>query len=175
MAEDANWLQPVREDKHINLAELDTVLWGINLALKWKPKTIHIRMDSACVHCWVLDTLSRQTRVRTKAPLEMLIRRRLVTLRQLVAEYELDIDMGLVKFHDNQADQLTRVTQRWLEEIRRVAEPKETMYAMAEELDVACIQAIHRSSRHRGVKRTLYFVKLVNSRVGPKGSGASGG
>ena len=31
--EDASWLRPVHADKHINLAELDAVLRGINLAL----------------------------------------------------------------------------------------------------------------------------------------------
>ena len=46
-----------------------------------------------------------------------------------------------------------------------MAEPKETVYAVTEELDVARIQAIHRSGRHPGVKRTLYFVKLVNPKV----------
>ena len=117
-------------------------------------------MDSACVHCWVLDTLSGQTRVCTKAPSEILIRCWLATLRKLAAEYELDIDVGLVKSHDNQ---LTRVPWQWLEEIRTVVEPQKTACRAAE--NVACIQAMHRSSRHSGMKQTLYFVKLVNSRV----------
>ena len=146
VAEDATWLWPVCEGKHINLAELDAVLRGINLALQLKVKTIHLWTDSTCVHCWISDTLSRQTRVRTKAPSEMLIRCWLATLRKLAAEYELDIDMELVKFHDNQADQLTRVPWQWLEEIRIVC-------TVAEELDVA------------GVKQMLYFVKLFNTRV----------
>ena len=111
------------EDKHINLAELDAVLQGINLALQWKVKTVHLRMDSSCMHHWVSDTLSRQTRVHTKAPSEMLIRCQLAIMRELATEYELDIDVGLVKSHDNQADQLTRVPRRWLEEICTVAEP----------------------------------------------------
>ena len=32
--EDACWLQPMNDATHINLAELDTVLKGINLALQ---------------------------------------------------------------------------------------------------------------------------------------------
>ena len=94
-----------------------------------------------------------------------LIRRRLATLRELVAEYELSINAGLVKSHDNRADQLTWVLRRWLEEICTVAEPKKTVCAVAEELDVARIEAIHQSSRHHCVNRTLNFVKLVNPRV----------
>ena len=48
--EDASWLRPVHADKHINLAELDAVLRGINLALHWKASVIHLRTDSVCVH-----------------------------------------------------------------------------------------------------------------------------
>ena len=77
------------------------LLQGINLALQWKVETIHLWMDSACMHCWVLDTLYRLTRVHTKAPSEMLIRCHHATLRELGAEYVLDIDVGLVKSHDN--------------------------------------------------------------------------
>ena len=112
---DASWLQPVHENKHICLAELDVVLWCSNLALQWKAKTIYLQTDSACVHHWVSDTLSRQTRVHTKAPSEILIRCWVATLRELATEYELDIDVGLVK------------PQWLLEEIRSVAEPKETV------------------------------------------------
>ena len=50
MAEDASWLWQVCEDKHINVAELDSVLRGINLGLQWKAKTIHLWMNSACMH-----------------------------------------------------------------------------------------------------------------------------
>ena len=89
----------------------------------------------------------------TKVPSEMLIFCQLATLRELVAEYELDIDVGLVKSHDNRVDQLTRMPWQWLEEICTVEEPKEIVCVVAEELDVACIQAIHQSSRHPGMKR----------------------
>ena len=168
VAEDVSWLQLIREDKHINLALLDAVLRGINLALPWKAETIHRRtdgrMDSSCMHCWVSDTLFGQIRECTKAPSEMLMCR-LATLRELATEYELDINVGLVKSHDNRADELTQIQWQWLEENHTVAEPKETMYAVTEELDVARIQDTHQSSGHPSVKRTQYFVKLVNPRV----------
>ena len=35
---DACWLQPRNDAAHINLAELDTVLKGINLALQWESQ-----------------------------------------------------------------------------------------------------------------------------------------
>ena len=89
----ASWLRPAFADKHIYLAELDAVLRGINLALHWKASVIHLRTDSACVHWWISDTLSGKAKVRTKAALEMLIRRRLSTLQELAAEYRLTIDV----------------------------------------------------------------------------------
>ena len=84
--EDESWLRLVHADKHINLAELDAVLRGINLALHWKASVIHLQTDSACVHRWISDTLSGKARVRTKVASEMLIGRRLSTLHELVAE-----------------------------------------------------------------------------------------
>ena len=41
-AEDAPWLRSVHEDKHINLAELDAVLRGINLALQLYINNVNI-------------------------------------------------------------------------------------------------------------------------------------
>lgn len=36
----------VHEYKHINLAELNTVLRGINLVLQWKAAVVHLKADS---------------------------------------------------------------------------------------------------------------------------------
>ena len=107
--EDASWLWLVHADKHINLAEIDAVLRGVNLALHWRASVIHQQTDSAYVHRWISDTLSGKARVQTKAVAEMLIRQRLSMLHELTAEYGLTIDVALVKSHANQADPLTRV------------------------------------------------------------------
>ena len=165
VAEDATWLWLVYEYKHINLAELDAVLRGWYRALQWNAKVIHLQTDSVCVHRWVADTFSGQTRVHTKAATEILIRHWLTMLWELAFEYKLEIDVGLVKSHENRADQLTRVPQRWLNEIRTMTEPIEPVCAIAEKRDIAWIQAIRWSSEHPGVKRTLYFVRLINPRA----------
>ena len=96
----------------------------------------------------------------------MLIRRRLSTLQELAAKYRLTIDVALVKSQANRADPLTRVPQRWLDALRKEAEPIEPIYAASMgELDLARIRTIHRSCGHPGVKRTLYFVKLASPEV----------
>ena len=122
LIEDACWLQPAHEDKHINLAELDAMLKGINLALQWKATVLHLKTDSACVHQWVTDALSGKAWIRTKAS-EMLIRRQLSTLKELVVEYELTVNVEFVRSQVNQADQLTRVPQWWLDVLRKETEP----------------------------------------------------
>lgn len=56
--EDTCWLRPKDDAQHINLAELDAMLKGVNLALQWQIKTLHVKTDSVCVSHWVSDTLT---------------------------------------------------------------------------------------------------------------------
>ena len=48
--EDAYCLRPINNAQHINLAELDGTMKGINLALQWQVKMVHLYTDSACVY-----------------------------------------------------------------------------------------------------------------------------
>ena len=48
--EDACWLHPINDARHINLTELDAVIKGVNLALQWLARVLHVVTDSACVH-----------------------------------------------------------------------------------------------------------------------------
>ena len=79
--EDACWLWPANNAQHINLAELDTVVKGISLALQWQAKRLHQHIGSLCVYHWVSDTLTGKARLCTKATSEMLIKWRLNTLK----------------------------------------------------------------------------------------------
>ena len=109
--------------QHINPAELDAIIKGINLAILWKTTTLHLFTDSACVHKWISDILTGKARVRTKAASETLIQRRLDNIIKLVKEYALSMNVSLVKSSQNKADQLTRVPQRWLDAIKRNTGP----------------------------------------------------
>lgn len=111
--EDACWLRK-DESAHINMAELDAIIRGVNLAVAWNMRVIELRTDSATVHRWVDDALTGRARLRTKAHGEMLIRRRVDTIRQLVAELNLSLSVMLVRSADNRADPLTRVPKAWL-------------------------------------------------------------
>lgn len=127
---------------------------------------MHVVTDSACVHRWVSDTLTGKTRVNTKAAGEMLMRRRLETLRALVEEYALTMTVTLVKSCQNRADSLTRVPQRWLEMHKKGGEPVQVSCATAtSQLSKRQVTHIHQQSGHPGVKRTMYFARTVDPTV----------
>lgn len=70
--------------------------------------------DSQTVFHWLTDTLSGKARVKTKAATEMLIRRRLETVKEITREYGLSLNVKFVHSAANKADALTRVPKKWL-------------------------------------------------------------
>ena len=73
--EDATWLRKDRSEVHINMAELDAVLRGVNMALAWKLNKLQLFTDSVTVFHWISDAVTGKTRLRSKASAELLIRR----------------------------------------------------------------------------------------------------
>ena len=71
--EDACWLHRTKNAQHINLAELDATVKGLNLVLQWQARTVHLHTDSVCVYHWLTDTLTRRAQVRTKVASKMLV------------------------------------------------------------------------------------------------------
>ena len=114
IVEDAAWLRKNGDVAHINVAELDGVIRGVNLALKWDLKSIIVKTDSSTVRNWLSSTLTGRNRVRTHGPSEMLIRRRLQILEELREAFGLDLTVDLVPSEKNKADELTRVKKVWL-------------------------------------------------------------
>ena len=166
--EDGSWLRPESQAAlHINMAELDAALSGVNLAIAWGATTIELRTDSATVAKWIDDALSGRSRLRTKAHGEMLIRRRIDVIRQLVQEYHLSMSVNLVRSADNPADELTRVPQAWLREVSATDEasetgPSPTVAAVVDprgEADSGQIRAVHESAGHPGVRRTMWHAR----------------
>ena len=162
--EDACLLRPTNDAAHINLAELNAVMKGVNLALQCKVRKLRIHTDSLCVYHWIWDTPAGKARARTKAASEMLIRRRLETIRKLVTEYNLSVDAVLVTSNCNLADSLIRVPQRWYDAIKKEAGPVLLLCAASVEA-ADKIREIHHDSGHPGVRRTYYFVQLTNPSV----------
>uniref|UniRef100_A0A5S6R0A2 Integrase catalytic domain-containing protein n=1 Tax=Trichuris muris TaxID=70415 RepID=A0A5S6R0A2_TRIMR len=160
IVEDASWLR--RDDaQHINMAELDAVIRGLNLAIAWKMTIIELMTDSSTVYRWIADGLTGKSRLRTKAAGEMLIRRRIGTVLSLVEEYALQLSVTLVKSEDNRADSLTRVPQRWLTSASDPSSP--VCAALASDSGAKrLITAVHHAAGHPGVRRTSYFVRRAD-------------
>ncbi len=114
IVEDAAWLRKKDDTAHINVSELDAVIRGINLCLKWGIRQLTVMTDSSTVAGWLKAVLDNAHRIRTHALSEMLIRRRLDLLRELVRQEGMEITVEKVRSSDNKADSLTRVPKRWL-------------------------------------------------------------
>ena len=156
VVEDAAWLRKATDASHINVSELDAVLKGVNLALKWQLCKFEIMTDSATVCSWVRSVITGDSRIKTKGSAEMLIRRRLSDLRDLISQFGLSVKVSLVKSAQNRADVLTRVKKSWLEAVKQCGE-----VACAAAVDVAGLHSKH----HFGVDRTLYLARLVDPSV----------
>ncbi|KFD47059.1 hypothetical protein M513_12047 [Trichuris suis] len=162
IVEDATWLRP-DDARHINMAELDAVIRGLNLALAWELKDVEVMTDSATVQRWVLESISGKARLKTKAVGELLIRRRIETIRSLVNEYSIQASVTLVKSSENKADALTRVPKEWLKPQEAIIR---TAYAMAADGSAEQrIAEIHHTAGHPGVRRTHYFVRQSDCQI----------
>ncbi|KAF0293263.1 hypothetical protein FJT64_008856 [Amphibalanus amphitrite] len=167
--EDASWLRPSGSSAHINMAELDAAVRGLNLAIAWGATEIELRTDSATVHRWLSDALSGRTRLRTRAAGEMLIRRRVSLIRELTEELQLELTVTLVRSAENLADALTRVPKDWVREqsaadgvpaeAAAVGAEDDAAGAGAEGELAASVRAVHERAGHPGIRRTLYFAR----------------
>ena len=124
--------------------------------LQWRASVVYQRTDSAWKHSCISNITSRKTRVRNKAASEMLI-------MESASEYGLVIDITLVKFHENWADKLTRVSKWWLDEIQKKTEAIELeCVATLNGPKSARVLNIHHVSRYPSLKHGMYFTRILN-------------
>ena len=97
---------------HINLAKLDAALKGINLAIKWGLREIEVRIDSTMVLSWVTSKVEESGRIRTKGAGEVIVKRRLGMLGELISEFKLQIKAVFVPSERNKADALTWIKKK---------------------------------------------------------------
>ena len=164
IVEDATWLRKKSDHLHINVSELEAVGRGINLAIMWGFKTFTIATDSRTVLSWLDNTVEGQSRVRTKGAAQMLIKRRLMVIKEIINEYKLAVEFRFVPTIENKADQLTRVTKKWLS-YQEESDDSETERTVSAALSTGktlkdAIWAAH-LPHHLGVDRTLYLGKQI--------------
>ena len=158
IVEDAAWLRKKDDFNHINVAELEAVLKGINLALKWNLNEVELKTDSATVVGWINTIINNDKRVKTKGASEMIIKRRLGSLKDLLNEFRVTLHVTFVPTQKNKADSLTRVSKEWL-----TLEKNAT-----NDFDKCCggldIQEVH-NRHHMGVDKTLYLARKIDPSV----------
>ena len=152
IVEDSSWLRKKDDYNHINVAELEAVLKGINLCSSWDLKDITVMTDSATVCSWIKLTLSEEKKVKTKGAAEILVKRRLGILKSLIEELGLSVNVKLVKSGENKADELTRIRKQWL---------------TSDEVAGAALEDVERlhTDHHMGVERTWYLAKKIDGTV----------
>ena len=129
------------------------------MAVKWGVKKLHVITDSATVIGWMKSVLTSSHRVRSHGLAEMLIKRRLSIVAELVAAYSLSVSVELVASALNKADALTRVPQAWLRSLTSGEQSKGDCVALVSSLE-------HQHQQHHfGVERTLHLAPQVNPRT----------
>lgn len=112
IVEDGCWLRPKHDTNHINISELQAVIRGINMAVKWGNKDITLKTDSKSVFSWLESLLNEERNIKTKAMGELLIRRRMDVLEEIIRSENLNVKVEFVKSADNLADKMTRLYHR---------------------------------------------------------------
>ena len=161
IVEDAAWMRKKDDGGHINMAELDAVLKGMNLAVKWKMKKIEIVTDSATVFAWLNATFFDVGVIRTRGMNEMLVRRRLSVVKEMCKEFELEVAVKWVESHKNKADCLTRVKRKWLQAAKEAL----GRCCAATKVDLkSAVRRVH-NQHHLGIERTLFLAKKMDPEV----------
>ena len=159
IVEDAAWLRKKNDYNHINVAELEATLKGVNLAIKWGLTDVELVTDSATVYRWIQMTLTEEKKIKSKGAAEIVVKRRLGVLKTLVEECGLNLNVSLVPSHINKADVLTRVRRRWL-----IEESDMGNCAAAACIDEEGITPTLKESHeahHLGVERSLFLARKV--------------
>ena len=159
VVEDASWLQKQQDVMHVNLAELDAVLKGVNLVAEWGVENLEVIMDSTTVFGWISVVVTQSRKIHTKGLSEMLVQRWLSILKCTLEECGIAISMCLVKSAENKADKMTCVPTVWC---------KKTVCMSVGSSDIdqwAELKRIH-DKTHFGVDRTLYIVKQCHPELG---------
>ena len=119
IVEDGCWLRREVESAYINVAALEAVVRGINLALKWGVRELDIVTDSASVFGWLSGVLHREKKIKVTGMNEMLVRRRLTTIVEILESYNVKWKPIWTPSELNRADALTRVRSSWLDRSHR--------------------------------------------------------
>ncbi|XP_076056330.1 uncharacterized protein LOC143034280 [Oratosquilla oratoria] len=156
VVEGGTWQRKKDDYHHINVSELNAVVKGVNLALKWGLHEIEIRTDSATVAEWMNSMLTAERRIRMVGAAEVIVKRRLGILGELIDEFSVKVIVTQVPSGVNKADALTRVKKSWL----RVPEEQDEEKVEVCTAGSLCAKELH-GTYHLGVDRLLFLARKV--------------
>ena len=162
IVEDASWLRKESDYQRIIVAELEAVGHGVNMAIAWGFKTFTLAVDSLTVVSWMTSVIKKRNRVPTKGAVEMLVKRRLRVIGDIITEYGLNVTVRFVPSVENKADHMTRVSKRWLGYRETGEEAVSVVAAIATgEGPGDAIWAAH-LPHHLGIDRTLFLARQID-------------
>ena len=118
--EDRSWLRPKDDRRHINLAELNAALKGLELAIDWNVSSVVLKTDSKTVFGWLQAVLRNTERVRVSGLQHVLVQRRLQIFTDLIEASGISVTVEWVPSSENHADVLTRVPQPWVAHAKKL-------------------------------------------------------
>lgn len=155
--EDGCWLRKENDPAHINVAELEAVIKGVNLALEWGFREMQICTDSGSVYGWLRNMIDGDRPIHVSGISAVLIKRRLQLLADLFKELDVSVLVRHVTSQKNPADALTRVPHKWLK-------PDVVLAGITQ--DMSELIAETHSHYHQGVKKTLHLCRKRYPRFG---------
>jgi len=154
IVEDASWLRKKDDPLHINAAELESIIKGLNLAVSWGFQSVKMVTDSSCVYGWLKCIADKERPIKTTGLSSLLVKRRISILSDLLSEFNVNVSFHLVKSQDNKADPLTRVPEKWLRQ--------ETPAAVAQSTNVVSLITNQHNQHHFGIDKTLFFCQKLH-------------
>ena len=108
------------------------------------------------------SVIEKRDHVRTKGAAEMLVKRRLGVIGDIITEYGLNVTVRFVPSVENKADHMTRVPKRWLGYRETGEEAVSVVAASATgEGPEDAIWAAH-LPHHLGIDRTLFLARQID-------------
>ena len=150
-----SWLCLVGDSKQINLVELNTTIKGVNIGPSVAGFTI-----TSCLGFFKHP--NRQGMYKQKVSWN-------ADGWKYFGEYSLTMDLTLVKSNLNLTSHLTSMPQKWLKLHREGTKPVLSVCTtMKTKLNTSQVANIHQQTGHLSMKRTLCFVRSVDSSVSTK-------
>ena len=110
VVENAMWLRSTDDRRHINVAELELAIKALGLAAAWQMHKVSLMTAAGWLQCIAGNT----RRVKVGGLHEVLVKRRLQVVKDLILTTGMEVAVVWVPSADNRADQLTRVPSHWI-------------------------------------------------------------